>query len=101
MKRFEILLPLDYNDGAQVEPEKLDQTAEELSDRFGAITQDTIGITGSWKYGGSRYRDRLLRICVDTADIEAKGFLKAYKEALKVRFNQIDIWITSQEIEII
>jgi hypothetical protein len=37
MKRFEILLPLDYNDGTQVEPEKLDHTAKELSGRFGAI----------------------------------------------------------------
>jgi len=49
MKRFEILLPLDYNDGTRIEPEKLDQTAEELSERFGAITQDTTGIMGSWK----------------------------------------------------
>ena len=101
MKRFEILLPWDYNDGTQVEPEKFDQTAEELSDHFGAITQDTTGIMGSWKYGAARYRDRLLRIRVDTDDSEAIAFLKAYKETLKVRFQQTDIWITAQEIQII
>ena len=101
MKRFEILLPLDYNDGTRIEPEKLDQTAEELSERFGAITQDTTGIMGSWKYGAARYRDRLLRIRVDTIDTEATAFLQAYKETLKARFQQIDIWITAQEIEII
>ncbi|SRR6266498_1210434 len=101
MKRFEILLPLDHNDGTQIEPEKLDQTAEELSDRLGAITQDTTGIIGSWKYGAARYRDRLLRIRVDTDDPEAIAFLKAYKETLKDRFQQIDIWITAQEIQII
>jgi hypothetical protein len=65
MKRFEILLPLDYNDGTRIKREKLDQTAEELSNRFEAITQDTTGIVGSWKYGAARYRDRLLRIRVD------------------------------------
>ena len=35
-KRFEILLPLNYNDGRLIEPEKFDQTAEESCDRFGA-----------------------------------------------------------------
>jgi hypothetical protein len=33
--RFEILLPLNYNNGAEIEPEKFDVTAEELSDHFG------------------------------------------------------------------
>ena len=101
MKRFEILLPLDYNDGTQVESEKLDQTAEELADHFGAITQDTVGISGSWKYGLTRYRDRLLRIRVDTDDADATAFLQAYKETLKDRFRQIDIWITAQQIDLI
>lgn len=48
-KRFEILLPLNYNDGTLIEPEKFDQTAEDLCDRFGAVTQDTVRITGTWK----------------------------------------------------
>jgi hypothetical protein len=44
-KRYEILLPLTYNDGAEIEPEKFDQTAEELSDRFGGVTEDMIRVT--------------------------------------------------------
>jgi len=31
---------------------------EELCDRFGGITQDTVRITVTWKYGGTRYRGR-------------------------------------------
>ena len=99
--RFEILLPLNYNNGAEIEPEKFDVTAEELSERFGGITQDTIRITGTWKYGGARYRDNLMRIRIDSNDRTAEGFLLAYKEHLKERFRQIDVWITAHEIRIL
>ena len=100
-KRYEILLPLNYNDGTEVEPEKFDQTADELSDRFGGVTLDTVRITGTWKYGGARYRDELLRIRIDSSDPRATDFLRTYKELLKERFQQIDIWITAHELEII
>src|SRR5436305_416943 len=82
-KRYEILLPLNYNDGAEIEPEKFDRTAEELSDRFGGITQDTVRISGTWKYGGTRYRDDLLRVRIDTDDSTTPSFLRVYKEILK------------------
>jgi hypothetical protein len=100
-KRIEILLPLNYNDGTEVEPEKFELTADELSDHFSGITQDVTRITGTWKYGGTRYRDELLRIRVDTNDPAAVTFFKAYKEVLKQRFRQIDIWIVAHEIEVI
>jgi hypothetical protein len=92
---------LNYNDGSDIEPEKFDQTAEELCERFGAITQDTVRITGTWKYGGTRYRDTLIRIRVDTTDPTAPDFLKAKKELWKGRFRQIDIWITAHQIDIL
>src|SRR5258708_6417952 len=100
-KRFEILLPLNDNDGALIEAEKFDQTAEELCNRFGAVTQDTARITGTWKYGGTGYRDNLLRMRIDSNDPSANAFLQAQKEVWKQRFRQIDIWITAHEIEII
>jgi hypothetical protein len=100
-KRFEILLPLNYNDGTKIEAEKFDQIAEELSERFGGITQDTVRITGTWKYGGLRYRDELLRIRIDTNDPESLAFFTAHKEFWKERFQQIDIWITVHEVDVI
>jgi len=100
-KRFEILLPLNYNDGRLIEPEKFDQTAEELCDRFGGVTEDTVRITGTWKYGGTRYRDDFLRMRVDTNDQTANAFFQTQKEVWKKRFEQVDIWITAHEIEII
>jgi hypothetical protein len=92
---------LTYNDGTLMEAEKFDQTREELCERFGGITQDTVRITGTWKYGGTRYRDELLRIRIDSNDPSANTFLQAQKGVWKERFQQIDIWITASEIEII
>ena len=40
IKRYEILLPLRYNDGSPVEPEKFEQTRHELIDRFHGATFD-------------------------------------------------------------
>jgi hypothetical protein len=101
MKRFELLLPLTYNDGADVEGEKFDQTSNELCDRFGGTTQDTVRVAGIWKYAGVRYRDELVRIRIETVDPDAREFFLAYKEVLKERFQQIDIWIVAHDIEII
>jgi hypothetical protein len=84
-----------------IEPEKFDQTADELCDRFGGVTEDTVRITGTWKYGGTRYRDELLRMRVDSNDPSAQAFFENNKEAWKQRFQQIDIWITAQQIDVI
>src|SRR5689334_12715910 len=42
MKKYEIYLPLKYNDGTEVEPEKLKQIRERLVAVFGAITVSPI-----------------------------------------------------------
>ena len=41
LKRFEILLPLNYNDGRLIEREKFLLTQRELVRKFGATTVDT------------------------------------------------------------
>lgn len=101
IKRFEILLPLTYNDGTFIEREKITQTTDELIEHFGGITQDLLRATGTWTYGGVRYRDELLRIRIDSDDADAVRFLRSSKQVLKKRFQQIDIWITAHEIQII
>ena len=44
MIRFEILLPLYYNDGTLVEPENFVATDDELVQVFGAISTDQIAV---------------------------------------------------------
>jgi hypothetical protein len=44
----------------------------------------------------------LIRITVDSPEPEeAKAFLRQYKEVLKGRFEQLDIWITAHDVELI
>ncbi|PWU11108.1 MAG: hypothetical protein C5B50_23975 [Verrucomicrobia bacterium] len=98
--RFEILLPLQYNDGRPVPEELLDQTAFEIQSRFGAVTWETQIIEGTWRYAGIVYRDKLNRIFVDAEDTpENRRFFSDLKTRLKSRFEQLDIWLTVHPIE--
>jgi hypothetical protein len=45
-ERYEILLPLNYNDGTPIEPEKFQETRRELVEHFGALTMDAPAIAG-------------------------------------------------------
>ncbi len=38
VRRYEIYLPLFYNDGTPIEPEKFDQIERDLVERFGGVT---------------------------------------------------------------
>lgn len=77
LKRFEILLPLNYNDGRIIEREKFALTHRELIRRFGATTVDTTRPSGTWVYRGTAYQDLLMRITVDSSEPEeAKAFLR-------------------------
>jgi hypothetical protein len=91
-----------YNDGSNVEKERFLITNEELLERFGATTTDSTRIVGRWIYQNQLYEDKLIRIIIDVPESEdSETFFRRYKEVLKERFKQIDIWITSYEIDVI
>ena len=89
------------NDRTEIERAKFDQTTGELSERFAGLSQDLVRVHGFWRSGGKSYHDKLLRIRIDSNDAKATAFFKAHKEILEERFQQLDIWITAHEIEII
>ncbi len=102
LKRFEILLPLSYNDGRTIEPEKFLDTNSELLDEFEALTTDTVEVQGAWKYASAVFHDRLIRLTIDSPNpAKAYKFFQQYKETLKARLIQIDIWITAHDVEVI
>jgi hypothetical protein len=102
MVRFELLLPLYYNDGRPIEKEKFLQTDEELVAQFGATSTDSVLVSGRWMYQSTLYADKLIRVRVDVEDLPANWeFFRSYKEALKQRFEQEDIWITAYRIEVV
>jgi hypothetical protein len=102
MIRFEILLPLFYNDGRPIEREKFVETDDELVRQFGAVSTDSVTVRGLWQYQSTLYHDQLLRARVDVEDCpENWQALRDLKEAWKARFGQLDIWITAYRIEIV
>ena len=68
-ERYEILLPLKYNDGTPVEPEKFQATRRELVEQFGALTMDAPLASGLWVSSGHEYQDELIRFVVDATAI--------------------------------
>jgi hypothetical protein len=102
MIRFEILLPLFYNDGRPIEREKFLQTDDELVQRFGASSTDTVIVRGRWLYQSTLYQDQLVRVRIDVEDSpENWQAMRDLKETLKTRFEQLDIWITAHRIEVL
>jgi hypothetical protein len=96
-------LPLRYNDGREIEPEKLLQTKQELVDRFGALTVHPHPVEGVWTHQGTTIQDILLKYVVDveqdTPTVHA--FFGDFKETLKRRFQQIDVWIVAYPIRVV
>jgi uncharacterized protein YnzC (UPF0291/DUF896 family) len=104
MRKYEIYLPLKYNDGKEIEPEKIKQIKQELVEMFGAITVSSLSspYQGTWKYGGVEYLDDIIKVEIVTSDDKlTKRFLKGFKERLKESLQQIDILITTHGIQVI
>jgi hypothetical protein len=102
LRRFEILPPLRFNDGQAVPDELIADTLLELRGRFGAVSSETHVIRGIWEHAGQTHRDDLVRVFVDAADTAAsREFFAGFKEQLKTRFRQIDIWLTTYPVEVL
>ena len=101
-RRFEILLPLRFNDGQPVPDELTGATILELRERFGAVSCETQVIRGVWQHENQIYRDDLARVVVDAPDEpQSREFFVRFKERLKERFQQLDIWLTTYPIEVL
>src|SRR5438067_10816217 len=74
-RRFEVLLPRQFNDGQPVPDELFAATLLELREHFGAVSSETQIIRGLWQHQGEIFRDDLVRVFVDVADVpETRDF---------------------------
>ena len=100
-RRFEVLLPLQFNDGREVPGEWLAEAILEIVDHFGAASYETQKVEGHWRYGGVVYRDNLVRIIVDVPDsAKNRKWMRQFKERWKTRLEQLELWVVSYRIEI-
>ncbi len=100
-RRFEVLLPLQFNDGRDVPAEWLAEAVLEMVDHFGAASYETQKLEGHWRQGGVVYRDDLVRLVVDVPDTaQSRDWMKEFKRRWKTRLQQLELWMVSHTIEI-
>ena len=71
LRRFEIMLPLQFNDGREIPPDWLAEAVLEILEKFDAASCETQKVEGHWRHQGILYRDNLVKIVIDAADEEA------------------------------
>lgn len=80
-RRFEVLLPLQFNDGSDVPAELLAEAVLEIVDHFGAASYETQKVEGHWRHGGVIVRDNLVKIVIDAPDsLSNHRWMKQYKD---------------------
>ena len=100
-RRFEVLLPLRFNDGGDVPGEWIAEAVLEIVDHFGAASYETQKVEGHWRHSGILYRDDLVRIIVDVPDsARNRQWMKQFKDRWKVRLEQLELWMVSYRIEV-
>jgi len=100
-RRFEVLLPLRFNDGRDVPGEWIAEAVLEIVDHFGAASYETQKVEGHWRHRGILYRDDLVRVVVDVPDsARNRQWMKQFKDRWKVRLEQLELWMVSYRIEV-
>lgn len=63
---------------------------------------ETQIIRGLWRHEELVFRDDLIRVFVDAPDVpESREFFREFKERAKLRFRQLDIWLTTYPVEVL
>jgi hypothetical protein len=100
-RRFEVTVPLQFNDGRAVPLEWIGRATREVALQFGGAAFETQKVIGFWFHGGKWYRDNSMRIVVDFPDTaKNRAWMKEFKARLKEQFQQLEIWMVSYRIEI-
>ena len=102
MPRYEIYLPIKFNDGNPIPDELFVEVKNEIIDNFGALTTmpPNTPVVGYWKSEGVLYKDDIVIYTVTTAQDEDE-FFKQYKNKLANRFKQLEIWIEKVPVEVL
>ena len=101
LRRFEILLPLQFNDGRDISPDWLAEAVLEIVENFGAASYETQKVEGHWRHQGILYRDNLVKIVIDAPDEETnRQWMREYKARWKEKLEQLDLWLISYPIDV-
>ncbi len=102
MREFEIYVPMHYNDGSPVEPEKLAGLRLKLFNYFGGLTDTRQQNSGAWKVGNVEFHDEIVIYRVlAVKQHPARQFLMGLKEKLEKDLSQQEILIVEREVEVL
>jgi len=98
--RYEFLVPLHDNEGNPFDPAEIVQVRDEITEKFGSLHfQPSAPYYGPWEHKGVVYEDKLLLFIVDGPPEETDvQWFQAYKEELKGRFRQLEIYLVAYEV---
>jgi hypothetical protein len=100
-RRFEVMLPRQFNNGQEVPPEWISLAVLEVGDNFGSVSYETQIVEGRWHQAGIVYHDNLARIVVDVPDTKQNRlWMKEFKARWKKKLEQLEIWMVSYRIDI-
>jgi hypothetical protein len=100
-RRFEVLLPLEFNDGSPVPAQWLNEAVREIVEYFGAVTYETQRVEGLWHHEEMLYRDTLVRIVADVPDsTKSRRWMKEFKKRWRAKLKQLELWMVSHRIDV-
>ena len=100
-RRFEVLLPLQFNDGSDVPAELLAEAVLQIVEYFGAASYETQKVEGHWRHGGVLVRDNLVKLVVDAPDmVSNRLWMRQYKEHWRLRLDQVELWMISYAVDV-
>ena len=101
LRRFEILLPLQFNDGREIPSDWLAEAVLEIVEKSDAASYETQKVEGHWRHQGILYRDNLVKIVIDATDEEAnREWMREYKARWKEKLEQLELWLVSYTIDV-
>jgi hypothetical protein len=103
-RKYDIYLPLTYNDGRSIEEEKYRFVHNVLFERFGGVTSmmHQFPLRGVWGDANQIYQDYIvIYTTIDFAPSdETEQFFTDYKERLREEFQQEEILITGHDLTV-
>jgi hypothetical protein len=100
-RRYEVLLPVRFNDGRDVPEELLGEAVNEIVAQYGAVTFYKQAAEGHWRSDDTLYRDDLALLVVDIRDTQKnRKWMKEFRNRWRERLQQLELWMVSYVIEI-
>ena len=102
-RRYDIYLPLKYNDGRTIPPEHVTSVERRLMARFSGVTsnQAKFPLRGVWLGENNLFVDQV--IVITTLDFRKRGstrFIAQLKQDLLREFEQLEILITESSLRV-